>query len=124
MKVTLAGYGEIDGRQHLGAKGLNKVQVTIADPNFAPSEVMMDQRNGKGACHGDSGGPAYATGANGQLFLFGATSRLVNDPNNTCGVYTVFSKLQSAAMMKFINDAVTDLLKPKGKTLRSGIWNI
>jgi secreted trypsin-like serine protease len=49
-------------------------------------EVVVDQTQGKGACSGDSGGPAYVL-KNGQYFLWGITSRGTPGCNEE-GVYT------------------------------------
>jgi hypothetical protein len=106
MTITLAGYGEVDGNKHLGSDGLRKVDVAMADPNFSPTEVMMDQRNGKGACHGDSGGPAYVT-VNGKTLLFGVTSRGVRDAANNCSQFSVYSSIPR--LMGYISTAVNQL---------------
>lgn len=38
-------------------------------------EIQLDQTNSKGACHGDSGGPAFLKDSKGQLLQVGVTSR-------------------------------------------------
>ena len=57
--VMLAGYGISDGVSHAGAGKLRSAEVTILNGQYSESEVLLDQTKGKGACHGDSGGPAY-----------------------------------------------------------------
>lgn len=81
--VLLAGYGITDGVSHAGAGVLRSVQITIEDANYSESEVLVAQHDKRGACHGDSGGPAYVR-VDGQLYLWGVTNRGVNDPNNDC----------------------------------------
>ena len=72
--VVLAGYGINDANLDSGAGILRKTKVSILNPHFSPSEVELDQSQGGGACHGDSGGPAYLI-LNGHAYLFGITSR-------------------------------------------------
>jgi len=71
-------------------------------------EISLDQRNLKGACHGDSGGPALLTLQNGTDIQVGVTSRGTNKLGNcTEGViYTgVFGQ------QDFINKAVAHVNK-------------
>jgi hypothetical protein len=77
--VTLAGYGLSDGVAATGAGKLRYVDTTIQKAAYTESEVLMEQSNGKGACHGDSGGPAYING--------------VNDPDNHCGVSAAYTSI-------------------------------
>ena len=90
--VLLAGYGITDGVTHAGAGVLRSVQVTIENAAYSESEVLVAQHDKRGACHGDSGGPAYVR-VNGQLFLWGVTNRGVNDPNNDCTVSAAYADI-------------------------------
>lgn len=45
-------------------------------------EFLLNQRNSKGACHGDSGGPAFLKAADGSLLQVGITSRGTNELGN------------------------------------------
>lgn len=93
QQVTLAGYGTTEGGENAGGEGvLRKVHVSVAQRTWGTTEVLMDQSNGKGACHGDSGGPAYLT-IHGELKLFGVTSRVVNDPTDSCTRFTAYTNL-------------------------------
>jgi hypothetical protein len=115
LRVTLAGYGEIDGNRHISSDKLNRADVVLADAGFSPTEVMMDQRNGKGACHGDSGGPAYIA-VGGKTYLFGVTSRGVRDPGNNCSTFSVYSNIP--AMIGLVAKFAKDLVRapiPKSK---------
>ena len=71
---------------------LRKTTVTIADKNFAQSEILLDQTKGTGACHGDSGGPAYIS-VDDSLYLWGVTSRGERDPKNDCSQYAVYTNV-------------------------------
>lgn len=90
VKVILAGYGITNGVTHEGAGTLRAAAVKILDPKISVSEVELDQRNGQGACHGDSGGPAYIY-KNGQYLLWGVTSRGYQDPKNDCTQFSIYT---------------------------------
>lgn len=74
QEVTLAGFGitRVDTQEMTDI--LMKVSVRITRARFSETEILFSQQNGKGACHGDSGGPAF-TQLDGKLFLIGVTSR-------------------------------------------------
>lgn len=67
-----------------GSGVLRSTEVLVA--KVLSHEVVVDQTAGKGACSGDSGGPAYVL-KNGQYFLWGITSRGTPGCNEE-GVYT------------------------------------
>jgi len=48
--------------------------VKLSNAKFTETEILFNFMDGKGACHGDSGGPAFAV-INGKLFVIGVTSR-------------------------------------------------
>jgi secreted trypsin-like serine protease len=86
--AVLAGYGQDDNQQ---TGTLNKVSVTISHlEDYSPIEVVFDQTKGKGACYGDSGGPAFFN-HNGELHLIGVT----NGPydTNDCNGHGVYAKV-------------------------------
>ena len=111
--VTLAGYGITEAQTTQGAGVLRKVNVTIAQANYGKTEVVLDQTDGKGACHGDSGGPAFVKmGKN--LFLFGVTNRgyPTNAPDD-CAHEVVYTNILS--QMDFLNSAARQLGSPIGQ---------
>lgn len=84
--ATLAGYGEADGVTGKGAGQLRSVDIAISKVDLSQTEILFDQSGGKGACHGDSGGPAYVT-IKGVRYLVGVTSRGV-DQCKSDSIYT------------------------------------
>ncbi len=104
MTVTLAGFGASDVVQvrdpksgaltsdHQGAGKLRYTETTIATAAFTKSEFLTDSSKGRGACHGDSGGPAFVN-VNGDLVVTGVTSRSVNDPGDTCAVGAAYTNI-------------------------------
>lgn len=109
-KLTLAGYGvttplinkivtdPATGKASLsplptaGAGTLRLVSdVEILTLTKDNKEIVLDQKNGAtGACHGDSGGPAYLKKADGNLVLVGITSR-GTDLTGNCDQSNVFT---------------------------------
>ena len=90
--VLLAGYGITNGVSHAGAGLLRSVVTQIKQVAYSETEVLMNQTAGKGACHGDSGGPAYAM-VNGSPRLFGVTSRGVDDAANDCTHFAAYTDI-------------------------------
>jgi hypothetical protein len=90
QSVLLAGYGQVAIDKDSAWGVLRDVYVNVVDPSWGGTEVLIDNHT-KGACHGDSGGPAYAK-INGQLYLFGITSRGVGDSLQAqCLHFTAFT---------------------------------
>ncbi|MBO9666150.1 MAG: trypsin-like serine protease [Bdellovibrio sp.] len=75
-----------------GEGTLRQVDVTIANAKFSSSEITVDQTNGKGACQGDSGGPAYIL-SGGRYYLWGVTSRGIDDQFNDCSVRAAYTNI-------------------------------
>jgi secreted trypsin-like serine protease len=80
--VLLAGYGintplqTQDGSDD-GAGVLREVNQTLLNTQYGTTEMLVSIRD-KGACHGDSGGPAFVQ-ANGQNYLFGVANRMTEN---------------------------------------------
>lgn len=92
QQTLLAGYGTSDGVKGTGSGFLRKTIVNIDNPSFSKTEVSLNQTKGTGACHGDSGGPAYIQTNEGYL-LWGVTSRALKDEKNDCSQYSVYTKI-------------------------------
>jgi hypothetical protein len=75
MEAVLAGYGFTQMRPEIiEAEALMAAQVVLSDPYYALTEIKFDPFEGRGSCHGDSGGPAFIA-LNQKLYLVGVTSR-------------------------------------------------
>lgn len=92
-RVVLAGYGVSDARTRAGAGVLRKAEVSVADPRPGKSEMIFDQSHGRGACHGDSGGPAYFRRGR-RMILGGVTNRSYpNTAADDCAHKVVYTKI-------------------------------
>ncbi len=92
-EVTLAGYGISNAQTKTGAGKLRRTEVSILQNRPGKSEMILDQSHGRGACHGDSGGPAFLRNGR-KLVLAGVTNR--GYPPHTpddCGHQVVYTKL-------------------------------
>jgi secreted trypsin-like serine protease len=70
---------------------LKKTLVEVTQ-NFGATEVILDQSKGKGACHGDSGGPAFLN-VRGVEYLWGVTSRgSGKDGIDDCSEMSIYTK--------------------------------
>lgn len=105
--ITIAGFGVTDMKTQNQPKILQKAVVKLTDPKFADSEILFAQDDGKGACHGDSGGPAYMT-IKGRSVLVGVTSRSATLAGAaTCLDGSIYTSV--AAHTAFIKKAVSDM---------------
>ena len=103
-KIELAGYGISDASDNIGAGILRKTSVIVLNPKFSSTEIELDQSHGGGACHGDSGGPAYLM-IKKHPYLFGITSR----GEGQCDREVIYTKI--AAYQKWFTQAVRRLRK-------------
>lgn len=85
---------------------LKKTDVSVIQP-YGETEVALDQSQGKGACHGDSGGPAFIN-VNGTEYLWGVTSRGTGkDGIDDCSNYAIYTKIH--AEWDFVSKAIKQL---------------
>ncbi|MES2857178.1 MAG: trypsin-like serine protease, partial [Bdellovibrionota bacterium] len=111
QETLLAGFGDNDGVARSGGGKLRFVKTTILDPAYGKSELTVDQSKGKGACYGDSGGPAYVE-IEGKLHVAGVTSR----GEEECLIATIYTS--TAAHVDWISEASQRLtLKHAAPTL-------
>ena len=100
--TELAGYGITNAQTQDGAGTLREVSVKDLRAT-RPNRSRPGPTQGKGACHGDSGGPAFAK-VGGELQLWGVTNRGYPDnaPDN-CKEYAVYTRIEAYA--DFISQA-------------------
>ena len=91
-----------------GTSILRAATVKLTDPLYAQTELLIEQTaDGKGACHGDSGGPAFAQ-INGQLVQVGVTSRSATEAGGlTCQSGSIYTNV--AAQAGFIEKTIARL---------------
>lgn len=93
QQVLLAGFGITDGDKNKGAGTLRSVEAKIKNAKFSETEILIDQTEHKGACHGDSGGPAFVALTDGKLLYWGVTSRGYGPNGENCESYAVYTKI-------------------------------
>ncbi len=105
--VILAGYGVSNARTHEGSGILRKTSVSVAAVRKGKSEMIFDQSHGRGACHGDSGGPAYLQRGQ-KMILAGVTNRSYpNSASDDCAHKVVYTKV--AAYRPWIEKSENEL---------------
>lgn len=95
-KSIILGYGINDAIAQTGAGKLRFTTLTITDRNFSPTELVLDQSKGSGACHGDSGGPAFIVSKDSQgrshYYLWGIANHATpDDTNNHCNTGVIYT---------------------------------
>jgi secreted trypsin-like serine protease len=89
-ELVIVGFGATEGVNQSNAGTMRTTRVKVFQGQFGNSEFITNQSNGSGACHGDSGGPAYVN-AKGRYYLVGIASRVANNDEDPCqgvGVYS------------------------------------
>ena len=125
--LTLAGYGitnavirkeviNSNGQTtivNLPGKGagvlrlVNNIKVLKLNENL--SEILLDQTKSVGACHGDSGGPAFLTMSDQSLIQVGLTSRGTEALGN-CNKEAIYTNLEFH--LKWILQGIDKLHSP------------
>jgi len=108
-KVILAGYGasSMTEGQSDGSAVLRKTAVLLTKSDISDFEMFFDQHEGSGACHGDSGGPAYVKKGK-KLYLIGITSTSATlEGGATCLEGSLYEKVPVFA--DYITETVTKL---------------
>ncbi len=91
-KIILAGYGASDYYATEGAGLLRFVRTKIDQLYIGNKSVKVGTSN-NGACHGDSGGPAFIE-VNGTLYQFAVTSRATATSLGHCGGRAIYSRIR------------------------------
>ncbi len=84
--------------------------VPVLEESSDSKEIILDQSNSTGACHGDSGGPAFLKQKDGSFLQVGVTSRGTNFLGN-CNEKAIYTNV--AAHLDWIQKTKTALLKLK-----------
>lgn len=107
--AVLAGFGDTNKMPLTSAQRLMRADVVVSDAHFSETEVLFEQFEGRGACHGDSGGPAFLPLA-GRHVVFGVTSRSATQGGaRTCLEGSIYTN--TAGVMDFIRQAASELNK-------------
>lgn len=103
-EITLAGWGAIFEEPMVFAKQLQSTVVKLE--KYWQTHLITNQTNGKGACNGDSGGPAFIQNGNGELIVVGVT-RGPHGNSMACNKFGEYTSLTANA--DFLIEAATDL---------------
>jgi len=101
-EVILAGFGVLNGQTMTPSQSLNSVSVRVQKAFYSRSEFTIAQTPDRGACHGDSGGPAFIRRGD-DLILVGITSRGFD---SVCAKATVYTRV--ATFLDWIQSVVID----------------
>ncbi len=98
--MTLLGYGvnqiEESADEFQGAGTLRRIYVRTQQIEMQNLIFTIDQSQGSGACHGDSGGPAFITLANHTVVLAGVASGVLqSEDESECTNQSVYTKVSA-----------------------------
>ena len=97
--LILVGYGVSDGPSQTGGGIKRMVEVNISQVD--DTTVRYETTDGKSACNGDSGGPAFAD-EGGQLVVAGVTSY----GDQSCQQYGVYTRVDT--FVSFIKEQIAN----------------
>lgn len=108
MPLLVAGFGINKAWIFKRGEGVLRYQtLTVNDPRYGNGELVMYQSRKKGACSGDSGGPAFLE-RDGQLILVGVLSRGDSIPIiPSCMLFSIYTRVD--AHRSWILDSVKHL---------------
>ncbi|MFM6927152.1 MAG: S1 family peptidase [Bdellovibrio sp.] len=93
--VGVAGFGlshPEDARTGDGSGVLRTTSIKILNSKYSATEISLDQSVKRGACSGDSGGPAFMM-VNGRLNVWGVASRAAYMPGvPECTIYSLYTR--------------------------------
>ncbi len=133
-RLILSGYGitnamvrrevkQPNGSTHVvelpsqGTGTLRKVdQIVVTNVTADQKEITLDQRKLRGACHGDSGGPAFIKLKNGTLLQVGVTSRGTEKLGN-CNQGAIYTGI--IGQIQWIHEKVAQLSAAQKDVLAS-----
>ncbi len=98
--ITLFGYGvnqlEDSEDEFQGAGDLRSLRILSRRIRVGERTFLVDQSHGTGACHGDSGGPAFISSLNHKLVLVGVASGVVQSEDEIdCANQSIYTKVSA-----------------------------
>lgn len=102
--VQQAGFGLDNPEMETGSGVLRTAMVRVASNSYSATEIVVDQRDGRGVCSGDSGGPGFLA-IDGTFYVWGVASSVTLNPKcREFGIYT-----NALAYREWIRDGIQTL---------------
>jgi len=105
-ELLLAGWGYSSYALLKGTDTNVLLEAKVKLHGYWATQLLTNQLDGKGACMGDSGGPAFITDQDGTLVVVGATKGALQ-PYGKCDYFVEYSNL--SIFKKFITDSIEKL---------------